>query len=139
MILLDRIPLDLIERFWPLIEQHFAAACAAVTTSLTPDEIKANALADKRGLWVAIDSEATAFPFLAAASVYMRETNRGHVMVIEAVGGRDGKRWLRPCLAELEQRAKAAGAVAVEIEGRTGWRRVLPGYREARVVLTKEL
>lgn len=139
MILLDRIPLDLIEWFWPQIEPHIAAACNAVTTSLTPDEVKANALADKRGLWVAIDSEAKAFPFLGAASVYFRETNRGRVFVIEAVGGRDGKRWLRQCREELEQYAKEAGAVKVEIEGRRGWRRVLPGYREARTVLEKDL
>lgn len=138
-VILDRVPLDLVERFWPHIETHIASACRAVTTSLTPDEVKANALADKRGIWVVIDTEATAFPFLAAASVYMRGTNRGPVMVIETVGGRDGKRWLRPCLAELEQHAKAAGAVAVEIEGRRGWRRALPGYREVRVVMSKEL
>lgn len=138
-IILDRVPVDLIPTFWPHIEPHIAAACNAVTTSLTPDEVKANALADQRGLWVALDVGAVAFPFLGAASVYMRQTNRGPVMVIEAVGGRDGKRWLRPCLAELEQHAKAAGAVAVEIEGRRGWRRALPGYREVRVVLTKEL
>jgi hypothetical protein len=138
-IILDRIPLDLIERFWPHVEPHLTAACNAVTTSLTPDEIKASALADRRGLWVAIDTEATAFPILAAASVGLRQTNHGPVFFIEAVGGRDGKRWIRACLAELEQHAKGAGAVKIEIEGRRGWRRMLPEYREARVVLERVL
>lgn len=137
-VILDRVPLDLVETFWPHIEPHIAAACNAVTTSLTPDEVKAGALADKCGLWVAMEADSPV-PFLAAASVYMRQTNHGPVMVIEAIGGRDSHRWLRPCLEELEQHAKAAGAVAVEIEGRRGWRRVLPGYREVRVVMTKEL
>lgn len=138
-VVLDRVPLDLVETLWPHIEPHIEAACNAVTTSLTPAEVKANALADKRGLWVAIDTDATSFPILGAASVYTRETNRGLVTVVETVGGRDGKRWLRQCREELEQHAKAAGAVAIEIEGRRGWRRALPGYREARVVMTKEL
>ncbi len=139
MIILDRVPADCVETLWPQIEPHFASACSAVTTSLTPDEIKANVLADKRGLWVVVDTEATVFPILAAASVYFRETNQGQVFVIEAVAGRDGKRWLRQCLDDLEQYAKESGAVKVAIEGRRGWRRMLPGYREARIVLEKDL
>ena len=81
----------------------------------------------------------TPFPFLAAAAACIRETNRGPVAVIRAVAGRDGRKWIRSTLREFEQHAKAAGAVKIELEGRRGWRRVLPDYQEARVVLTKDI
>lgn len=138
MIVLDRVPLDLVDQLWPHVEHHIAAGCNAVITEVTPEFIKAEALADRRMLWVAIDTD-TPFPFLAAASVGWRATNKGLVAFIDAIGGRQAHRWLGPCLEELEGHLKAAGAVAIEVEGRRGWRRVLPGYREARVVMMKEL
>jgi hypothetical protein len=138
-VILDRIPLDKVEAFWPFIESYVEAACAAVSTTLTPDEIRENAKADKRGLWTAVDTDSRLRPFVGVASVGMRETNRGRVFFIEAVGGINSHQWLEPCLAELEEIAKAAGAVKVEVEGRRGWRRVLPGYREVRTVLEKDL
>lgn len=35
--------------------------------------------------------------------------------------------------------AREQGCIAVELEGRVGWERVLEGYRKRRVVLSKEL
>jgi hypothetical protein len=61
------------------------------------------------------------------------------VVFIDALGGRNRGCWLAQCLAELEAQAKAMGAIRLELEGRPGWRRVLPGYREVRTVLAKDL
>ena len=135
---LDRIPVDLVERFWFHVKHLIAMGCEAVTTEMTPEWILAEALADRRMIWVAFDSDAP-FPFLAAASVGQRQTNDGLVVFIDAIGGHDRERWLPACLAELEGHAKAAGATRIEVEGRRGWERVLPGYRVVRVVMEKVL
>ena len=137
-IILDRVPLELVETMWPHVSAYIQAGCDAVTTSETAENLKAEMLADRLGLWVIFETD-TPLPFLGAAAVGSRETNDGLVTVIRCVGGRDGRKWIRPCLAELEEPAKAAGAVKLELEGRRGWRRVLPDYREARVVLEKVL
>ena len=138
MIVLDRVELEDVERVWPHVADHIKAGCDAVTTAITPEWIKAEALADRRTLWVVFDTDSP-FPFLAAASVGQRMTNHGLVVFVEALGGRERERWLGECFAELEAQAKAAGAVKMELEGRLGWQRVLPGYRLARVVLEKAL
>lgn len=138
MIVLDRVPLEDIERVWPFVESYIQAGIDAVTTSETVENIKAEMLADRLGLWVIFETD-TPLPFLGAVAVGSRETNDGLVTVIRCCGGREGHKWIRPCLAELEGHAKAAGAVKMELEGRRGWRRMLPDYREARVVLEKVL
>jgi hypothetical protein len=52
--------------------------------------------------------------------------------------GRD-LRLCRAGLALIEAWARAKGCVGVEIEGRAGWVRALPGYSCAQVILRKEL
>jgi hypothetical protein len=136
---LDRVPLEDVERIWPFILPLLTAACDAVTTDLTPDFIKEEALADRRTLWVIFDTDDPFGPFLAAFAAGERLTARGRVVFIDALGGRNRGCWLATCLAEFEAQAKVMGAVAIEAEGRTGWKRVLPGYREIRTVLRKEL
>lgn len=138
MIVLDRCPLDCVERIWPHVEPLIRAGTEAVTTEITPEFILAEALADRRMIWVAFDTD-NPFPFLAAASVGQRMTNDGLVVFVDAIGGRERERWLDQCLAELEAHAKAAGATRMEMEGRPGWQRVLPGYRVVRQVYEKVL
>lgn len=137
-IILDRVPLELVETMWPHVSAYIQAGCDAVTTSETGENLKAEMLADRLGLWVIFETD-TPLPFLGAAAVGSRETNDGLVTVIRCVGGRDGHKWILPCLAELEGHAKAAGSVKMELEGRRGWRRLLTDYTEARVVLEKVL
>jgi len=139
-IILDRVPLELVETFWPHIEPHIRAGCEAVTTEVTPEFILSEALADRRMLWVAMDTD-TPLPFLGAASVGFRNTNDGQVFFVDAIGGRERERWLDQCLEELHAHAKAAGMRSGEFEGRVGWERVLEkhGYRVVRQVYAKVL
>jgi hypothetical protein len=138
VIVLDRVPLEDVERLWPHIRPLIAMGCEAVTTEVTPEFIHAEALADRRMLWVVFDTDSP-FPFIAAASIGSRQTNDGVVVFVDAIGGRDREKWLPEYLAELEAQAKGIGATKIELEGRPGWQRVLPGYRLARVVLEKVL
>jgi hypothetical protein len=137
-IVLDRIQLEDVERLWPFVLPLLTAACDAAATDLTPEFIKQEALANRRTMWVAFDTD-DPFPFLAACATGERLTAHGRVVFIDALGGRNRGCWLVKCLAELEARARAKGAVRMELEGRVGWKRLLPDYREVRTVLAKDL
>ncbi len=136
--ILDRVPLDLVERMWPHVLPHIARACEAVTTSETPESILSDLLADRAGLWVIMEAD-NPLPFLGAAVTCMRQTNNGLVAEIRFLGGRQGHRWIRTCLKEFEGHARDSGADLLHIEGRRGWRRFLPDYREIRTVIEKRL
>jgi len=137
-VVLERIQPEDIERLWFYVKPLIQAGCDAVTTDYTPEFIKAEALANRRTLWVVFDTD-DPFPFLAGLATGERLTNRGRVVFIDLIGGRNRGCWLTQCLADLEAQAKAKGAVSIEIEGRRAWRRVLPDYREVRTVLAKDL
>lgn len=62
----------------------------------------------------------------------------GNTVRINAFGGREMKRWLH-LFSEYEDLARKHGMKEIEIEGRPGWRRVLPGYRVRRVILGRVL
>lgn len=132
------MPLDLVETFWPHIEPHLTAACNAVVTSETPETLLDEVRSDRSALWVIMDADSP-MPFLGAAIACFRQTNRGLAAEIRFLGGRHGHRWIRQCLRDFEAYAKASGANRLHIEGRRGWRRRLPDYREIRTVLEKRL
>jgi hypothetical protein len=138
MIVLERIQPEDIERLWFHVKPLIQAGCDAVTTENTAEFVKAEALANRRTIWCVFDT-ADPFPFLAAFATGERLTNRGRVVFIDVIGGRNRGCWLTQSLAELEAQAKAKGVVSIELEGRRGWRRVLPGYREVRTVMEKIL
>lgn len=84
-------------------------------------------------LWLGIDDQVR-----CAVVTRLNQTARGLVCEIWLMGGVDRRLWLH-FLADIEQAAKAAGCVAVELIGRAGWARLLPDYKRTAVVLEKVL
>lgn len=62
---------------------------------------------------------------------------RGRVLRIWIAGGDLDE--LLGYLPAVDNYAREQDCNRVEIEGRKGWAKVLPGYRETKVVLTKEI
>ena len=62
---------------------------------------------------------------------------RRRVATVLYVGGVNMSDWLH-LLEQIEAWAKAVGASRMEVVGRKGWKRVLPGYRADSVVLSKD-
>ena len=60
------------------------------------------------------------------------------VALVVACGGHDFARW-GGLIAGLESYARAEDCARIEIAGRPGWLRRLPGYRLAKIVIAKEL
>ncbi|MEC9266706.1 MAG: hypothetical protein VX464_11655 [Pseudomonadota bacterium] len=87
--------------------------------------------------WLAVQFEAgSAFLFgegRSCAVVFPRGT-----LLRIGLGGGDLDE-LRGIEARIEKFARANGFLRLEIIGRRGWSRVLPGYEEAAVILRKEL
>jgi hypothetical protein len=94
--------------------------------------------ADVRGanayLWLAIDSGS----MLAAAVTKVTQADDERLCTIVACAGHDWNKF-GPLIAGLEAYARAEGCAAVQICGRPGWRRRLPDYRLARIVIRKRL
>jgi hypothetical protein len=68
----------------------------------------------------------------------LSRTTRGLVCEIWLMGGRERGRWLH-FIEHIEDCARRRGCRSVELTGRNGWRRVLPGYRQKAVVLERIL
>lgn len=137
-IVLDEIRGEMIAASWALIEPLLQRGIDRVATARTTTQIREGAEAGRYRLW-AIYRRGHPLPLLAAAASYVRETNKGLVAVIEPIGGHDMRDWLLPVLTEFEAMAKANGVAMIEVEGRRGWQRVLPGFTTARVILQKVL
>ena len=138
MIVLENIWGDRIDEVWPLLEPCFEKAVEAVHTEWTTSAILTDAHDRKLLLW-AIYRRESPVPILAAAASSIRETKGGKTAVIEHIGGTDMQAWLRPALEKFERLAREHGCTRLELEGRMGWLRVLPGFTAQRIVLGKTL
>ena len=97
-------------------------------------DIERDVLGANAYLWVALEQGAV----LAAAVTQVTQENDRRLCTIVACGGRDLARW-GGLIAGLEDYARAENCKRIEIAGRPGWRRRLPDYRLAKVVIRKEL
>lgn len=98
-------------------------------------DVEADVRAANAYLWLAIDSNSV----IAAAVTKVTQADDGErLCTIVACAGHD---WTKfgPLIAGLEAYARAELCAAIEICGRPGWRRRLPDYRLAKVVIRKRL
>src|SRR5262245_16126988 len=84
-------------------------------------------------LWIAIESVIE-----AVAVTYIMETEWRRYCEIAACAGRKRENWLH-LIKGIEQYARSTGCEATRIVGRQGWKRVLPDYRQTKIVLEKRL
>lgn len=96
--------------------------------------IEADVLAGASVLWI-VCGEAG---LIAAGTTKIMQTPLRKVLRIECWAGRDMPRWLGGIRA-IEDYGRAHGCAVCRIEGRKGWKAMLPDYREPYVVLEKDL
>jgi len=68
----------------------------------------------------------------------LSRTRRGLVCEIWLMGGRGRAGWLH-FIEQIEEAARRRGCVSIELNGRRGWARLLPHYRQKSVVLERIL
>jgi hypothetical protein len=135
-IVLDELHGKIVAEVWPLVEPLLQKGIDRVATSRTTAEIRKNVDEGRWRLW-AILRRKQPLPILAAAATYTHQTNRGLVAVIDTIGGVDMADWFEPALARFEELARLHGVTRIEVEGRMGWARRLPGFTAKRIVLEK--
>jgi hypothetical protein len=122
-----------VEEIWPHVSHLIRRAMARGRMGRFAD-----VAADVRGanayLWLGVDGNT----IIAAAVTKVTQDDGGRLCTIVACGGHDWRKF-GPLIAGLEAYARAEGCAAIEICGRPGWRRRLPDYRLAKVVIRKKL
>jgi hypothetical protein len=131
------IPAPALEEAWPNVAPHLARAIAEGDGEMTLDDLKALLAARDAQLWAAVDGEGRT---IGAGCTEIAAYPRRKVCAVFLWGAADGRRgeW-RGGLGVVERWARLQGCDAVEVRGRKGWARVLPGYEPRRVILRKEL
>ena len=118
---------------WPHVSHLIRRAMARGRMGRFAD-VERDVLAADAYLWLAVAQGAV----LAAAVTQVTQENDHRLCTIVACGGRDWARW-GGLIEGLEAYARAESCRRIEIAGRPGWRKRLPGYRLAKIVIRKEL
>lgn len=102
-------------------------------------EVPPNVLADlrcgKRLLWLAVDENEN---IIAAMLTQLFKMVSGKMCKMQECGGARMKEW-KHLRRRIEDYARAEGCYKVLVEGREGWKRIMPDYDQVAVVLEKRL
>jgi hypothetical protein len=116
---------------WPLVEPLLRRATARtrgrVSTAALLERIESGAMQ----LWIRV-------PVSAACLTEVIDYPHARWCRVVFLAGED-LAMCRSGIGLIEAWAGAQGCAGVEIEGRAGWQRVLPGYARDSVILRKEL
>ena len=123
----------LVDRFWPHVSAVIARAIARGNVSRFADLERA-VLSGAALLWLAVDRDR----IVAAAVTQLAATDTEKHCILVACAGARMRRWLS-LIETIEAYARAEGCARVRIVGRTGWARMLAGYRTSRVILDRRL
>ena len=127
------IPRDSLEEWWPHVEPHlkrFEVEVGEISAEYIRD-LADNAEAQ---VWAFGDENGTS----GVAVTQVRQLLRGRVLVVWVAVG-DIREAFETGIQEFERWGQSIGCRYVEIIGRHGWERALPGYKRRAVVLHKPL
>jgi len=113
---------------WDKAEPHILAALVNCGNTHAPSDVRRMIKEGTAALFVGEDS---------AIVTQEIDTPTGRLLHFWLAGGELEE--LAEMSASIETAAKAKGISRVSIVGRRGWQKALPGYREAGVILMKEI
>lgn len=132
---LSLVPTDGVKALWPTVAPMLAPA---VRHTAGRSDLRAlfEELSDQRQLlWVVLDDTTNTL----AAALTTREAHyaRRHTLVVDFVGGRGMRSWIRLVSDTFRAYARDAGLSGVEMCGRRGWAKVLKscGWQQNWVVM----
>lgn len=128
------IPSASVDTVWPSIEPLLSAFEASMGTA-SAEEIRTQAREGYAQIW----GVATPQGVKGVCVTRIHETPRNRFCSIWVAYGNDVFGDLMTVYQAIEDWASELGCTAVQINGRRGWQRVLPGFKETAVVLEKSL
>lgn len=135
MLVLDGVPAAAVPRVWPFARPFVERALAEGGGHFLADDVLAALERSEMQLWTLWREGRIAGALVTEIVRWPRRS----VCRLVLAGAEDGLRgeWL-PWRKTIEAWARAHGCAAIEIYGRPGWARLLPGARK-RVVLEWDL
>ena len=124
---------DIAPRLWPFVKK-----ATDVSEFVSPEHIFRQAQENAVQLWVIYQYPPEELDILAVVVTQIVRYDEASVCEILLAGGREMKKWT-PLLTELEAWAKREGCSRIHVNGRPGWARVFPEYREVYRVFAKEI
>lgn len=115
--------------------QPFLEDFARKTCLVSAEDVMAQAKRCDCQLWSYHDGER----FIGVAATRIHDTALGRMCSLWVCIGLDAEEYLTGCHQEIENWARGIGCYAIEIVGRAGWQKKLPGYTRTAVVLEKRL
>jgi hypothetical protein len=115
--------------------EPFLAEFAQKTCLVAPEDVIAQAKNRDCQLWSYHDGE----KFRGVVATRVHQTTLGRMCAIWVCIGVDADDLMDGIHVEIENWARSIGCYAMEIVGRAGWQRKLPGYTRKAVVLEKML
>lgn len=114
----------------PFLEEFARATCL-----VSPEDVIRQAKDLDCQLWSYHDGE----NFRGVVATRIHTNAVGKVCSMWVCIGVDAEELMGGMHAEIERWARGIGCYAIEIVGRPGWQKMLPGYRRTAVVLEKRL
>jgi hypothetical protein len=115
--------------------EPFLVAFAEKTCLVTPDDVIEQAKSKDCQLWSYHDGE----KFRGVVATRIHRTTIGLMCSLWVCIGLDADELMEGVHNEIERWARDIGCYALEIVGREGWQRKLPGYTRKAIVLEKRL
>jgi hypothetical protein len=133
---LVRIPPEKVAGVWPLVAPLLEKPIRMLDGALTEKTVYERGISGHFQIWAVLERDGTLLASMVT-QVLLHEAC-APTCVAMLLGGRQMDRWLY-LIGELEAWATQEGCGAIELGGRKGWSRVLPGYRQVSIVLRKDL
>lgn len=132
---LAALPAYELEKWWHVFAEEIEPALAR-TAKVDEPTLRELALAARVQCWVIWDIDQGMILGALVTQIVTYQLRK--VGVIQLAAGREGRRW--PALiGTLEAWARDHGCAALEVVGRRGWAKWLPGYEPIETTLSKEL
>lgn len=123
-----------VDAIWPHVKAFIDSAFMSGRGDDTPETIKADLDTGCSLLWVVWDGSG----LIAAATTKIMDYPNKKACRVTCCAGRELPRWIS-FMTDLEKYAREEGCAVMRIEGREGWKAMLPDYRQPFVVLERAL
>lgn len=132
-VIIELVPIAAIDEIWPKVESLVEKTNDLV---LNDQDVLNFLHTGQWRLWVAIDDGQV----VAAMTVEFFFYPRDKVCRVVTMGGERMMEWLTSdTIKKFEDWAKEEGCSYIDVYGRRGWKKVLPGYEEDCVLLRKQI